>query len=146
MDYRFGLDVNSEPADEARAERAAFARRDRAATRAPNYRARRLTPDRTFLFEPRVPGGAHAGELRHFLAAQAGSSPANGRGQADVGGSDATAPVAEKIAQFLAPDFVASDFVASDLVPGHIRDLQIGSLCFLSGIGWQFLYQYKSYT
>jgi len=51
-------------------------------------------------------GRAYAGQLRYFLASEAGCSPPTSRGQADIGGSDAPAPVAEKIAQLLPSDFV----------------------------------------
>ena len=68
------------------------------------------------LFEPGVPGRAHTGQLRNFFTPQAGCSPPIGRGQADVGGCDASAPVAEKIAQFLPSDFVL----------GHIAIYKLG--------------------
>src|SRR6185437_242942 len=47
------------------------------------------------LLEPRVPGGAHAGELRDLLAAQAGGAAAPAAGKPDVLGPDALAPPAK---------------------------------------------------
>jgi hypothetical protein len=44
--------------------------------------------------------------LRHFLTPQARRSPPIRLGKADVGGSDTSPPIAEKIAQFLPSDFV----------------------------------------
>ena len=55
------------------------------------------------LLEPRVPGGADAGELRDLLAAQAGRAPPSAARQADVLGLDALAALAQEIGQLLAP-------------------------------------------
>jgi hypothetical protein len=73
-------------------------------------------PYRAFLLEPRVPGRADAGQLRNFFTPQARRPPPIGRGQADIGGCDASTPIAQKVAQFLPSDFV----------PRHIAIYKLG--------------------
>ena len=51
------------------------------------------------LLEPRVPGGADAGELRDLLAAQARRAPAPAAGEPDVLGLEARAAVAQEVAR-----------------------------------------------
>ena len=53
------------------------------------------------LLEPRVPGGADAGELRDLLAAQAGRAAASAVRQPDVLGLDAGAALAQEIGELL---------------------------------------------
>ena len=60
-------------------------------------------PDVAALLEPRVPGGAHAGELRDLLAAQPGRAPAAAVRQADVLGLQAGAALAQEIRELVAP-------------------------------------------
>jgi len=51
------------------------------------------------LLEPRVPGGAHARELRDLLAAQPRCAPAPDRRDAGRLGSERFAPAAQQIAE-----------------------------------------------
>ncbi|MNR00510.1 hypothetical protein D3C85_1162840 [compost metagenome] len=51
------------------------------------------------LFKPRVPGQSHAGQRRHFLAAQPGGAAAAARRQPEVGGAEPFAAQAQEFGQ-----------------------------------------------